>query len=90
MTAAGADLIELCRLNRPLLVAACRRIFNLIAVLGNSDAPEAGEALRDLLAFPSDLPNLAVLRPPDGNARPEGIAECFFERRRRGELGEVQ
>ena len=83
---AGADLIELCRLNRPLLVAARRRISSLIALLRNSNAPEAIEALRDLLAFPADLPDLAVLRPPDGNVRPDGIADSFFERRRRGDL----
>jgi hypothetical protein len=63
--------------------------LNLIAILGNLNAPEAIEALHDLLAFPSDLPNLAALRPPGGNGRPDGIADSCFERRRRGELVEV-
>lgn len=85
----GEELVELCRLNRPLLVAARRRILNLIAVLRTSDHPEAVEALRDLLAYPSDLPNLSALRPPGGNERPAGITDCFFERRRRGALPEV-
>jgi hypothetical protein len=82
----GEQLIELCRLNRPLLLVARRRILSLIAVLCSSNLPQAIEALRDLLAFPSDLPNLAALRPPGGNTRPESIADSFFERQRRGEL----
>ena len=86
---AGATVVELCRLNRPLLVAARRRIIALIAVLQASDDPEALLALRDLLAFPPDLPDLAALRPPAGNARPEGIADCFFARRHRGELADA-
>jgi hypothetical protein len=85
----GEKLVELCRLNRPLLVAARRRILNLLAILRDSDRPEAVEVLRDLLAYPANLPNLAALQPPDGNNRPTGIANCFFELRRRGELPEV-
>jgi hypothetical protein len=89
LTPLGADLLELCRLNRPLLVAARRRLLNLIAVLRDSKAPEAVEALRDLLALPVDLPDLAALRPPGGNDRPEGIADSFLGRQRRGELVDV-
>jgi hypothetical protein len=85
----GEQLIELCRLNRPLLLVARRRILSLIAVLRSSNSPEAIQAMRDLLAFPSDLPNLAALRPPGGNTRPEGIADSFLERQRRGELRDV-
>lgn len=85
----GEELVELCRLNRPLLVTARRCILNLIAVLRTSEHSEAVEALRNLLAYPSDLPNLSTLRPPDGNARPTGIADCFFDMRRRGALPEV-
>jgi hypothetical protein len=89
LTPLGAELLELCRLNRPLLVAARRRILNLIAFLRNAKEPEPFEALRELLAFPTDLPNLAVLRPPDGNDRPEGVTDSCFERKRRGELPDV-
>lgn len=39
--------------------------------------------------YPDDLPDLARLRPPGGNARPDGIAASHFERRKRGELPEV-
>ena len=89
LSEAGGVVIEFCRLNRPLLVAARRRILSLLAALQASDHPDALEAVRELLAFPADLPDLSSLRPPGGNARPEGIAESFCEQRRRGELPEV-
>lgn len=39
-----------------------------------------------LLSFPDDLPDLARLRPPGGNSRPEGIRESSLAKRERGEL----
>jgi hypothetical protein len=42
-----------------------------------------------LMGFPQDLPDLSILRPPGGNARPEGISEGCFARRERGELTET-
>jgi hypothetical protein len=39
-----------------------------------------------LLGFPDDLPDLARLRPPGGNSRPEGIRESSLAKRERGEL----
>ena len=89
LSGAGEELADLCRLNRPLLTAARRRVLNLIAILRTSSRPEAVEGLRDLLAHPDDLPNLSALQPPGGNSRPSGIADCCFELRRRGELPEV-
>ncbi len=88
-TERGSDLVELCRLNRPLLVAARRPVLALIAVLQASNDPKAADALRDLLSFPVDLPDLAAMRPPGGNLRQDRIADCFFELRRRGELPEA-
>lgn len=84
----GQELLELCRLNRPLLIAARHRMLTLIRVLQQSQSPEALPVLRELLGFPTDMPNLAVLRPPEGNARPEGIEQSCFSRRIRGELPE--
>ncbi len=50
-------------------------------------AEQADPALfRCLLAYPDDLPDLATLHPPGGNARPKGSADSHFERRKRGEL----
>jgi len=42
-----------------------------------------------LMGYPQDLPNLAALRPPGGNSRPEGINASFQRRRQRGELPAV-
>lgn len=42
-----------------------------------------------LMSFPENLPELARLRPPGGNSRPEGIEDSYFARRRRGELPET-
>jgi hypothetical protein len=39
-----------------------------------------------LMGYPVDLPDLAALRPPGGNTRPDGIAESNRQRRERGEL----
>jgi hypothetical protein len=39
-----------------------------------------------LMGFPYDLPDLSRLRPPGGNARPDGIYESCCARRERGEL----
>jgi hypothetical protein len=41
------------------------------------------------MGFPDDLPDLRRLRPPAGNARPEGLEDSFFAKRRRGELPET-
>ncbi len=45
------------------------------------------ELHRLLLGFPSDLPDLASLKPLS-NSRPEGIDESWFARAKRGELPE--
>lgn len=44
---------------------------------------------RQLMGFPSDLPDLKRLRPPGGNSRTAGIAQSYFEQRKRGELPET-
>jgi hypothetical protein len=47
------------------------------------------ELYRRLLRFPADLPDLAALRPPGGNSRPDGIEQSYFRRRERGELPDI-
>jgi hypothetical protein len=41
-------------------------------------AREDPELHRKLMGFPGDLPNVARLRPPGGNSRPEGIEQSYF------------
>jgi hypothetical protein len=43
---------------------------------------------RKLMGFPGDLPNVARLRPPDGNSRPEGIEQSYFVRKQKEILPE--
>jgi hypothetical protein len=38
------------------------------------------------MGFPDELPDLARLRPPDGNTRPEGIQESYFAKKTGGVL----
>lgn len=82
VTIEGAQFIDLCRLNRPARVDFRRRLLNLL------ETAEEG-VLLDWLGFPPDLPDLAALHPPTGNARAAGLAESHFERRRRDELPPV-
>lgn len=42
-----------------------------------------------VMGFPEDLPNLAALKPPGGNTRPEGILESFHARKEAGNLPET-
>jgi hypothetical protein len=39
-----------------------------------------------LMGFPDDLPNLARLRPPGGNTRPDGIEASYYVKRQNGSL----
>jgi hypothetical protein len=86
LTPWGAAMIKACSLNRHDLVTFRRDPRILLTLL----VARRGEAARQLrkryLGYPDDLPNLALLRPPGGNSRPDGIAASAFERRRRAEL----
>jgi hypothetical protein len=86
LTTDGDRLIAICRLNRPALVNARRRIADLIATLRDSHGEKAAALLRLYLGFPENLPLLSRLKPPRGNARPQGIMNSYYEKRQRGEL----
>jgi len=44
---------------------------------------------RKLMGFPEKLPNLASLRPPRGNTRPDGVLHSYFAQRKQGSLPET-
>lgn len=88
-TGAGAEFISVCQLNRPWLTDFRRRLLRLLNALSESEAPAAKAALKDLLAYPADLPDLRTKRPPGGNEYPDAVAQSYFEQRLRGELPEV-
>lgn len=75
-------LIDLLGLNRPSL----RELRELwIRILRLAELHD--QALKHrILSYPEHLPDLSVLRPPNGNNRLEGIEQSHFARRQRGEL----
>ena len=87
-TPAGEELICICRLDRPNLTAFRRLILETLTVLRRKRDVDAVELCRRYLGYPANLPNLAALRPPGGNSRPEGIAASAWARRSRRELPE--
>jgi hypothetical protein len=88
LTAIGVQFIAICHLNRPRLADFRRRLLRLLETLSASESPQATAALKELLAFPVDLPELDSKRPPEGNERPAGLLESCYARRQRGELPE--
>ncbi len=89
ITAGGEQTIETCRLNRPALVLARRRMLAMLQLLAASETEDSQSLLREYLTFPANLPALSQLQPPGGNARPEGIVASYDEQRKRGELPET-
>jgi len=89
LTRAGRKLCDLCHLNRPLLVQFRRDSRELLELLASRHEPKEQLALRRILGFPEDLPNLRANRPPGRNSRPEALLSCYFEQRKRGELAQV-
>ncbi len=49
----------------------------------------APDEWKRIMSFPVDLPNLRRKSPPDGNSRPEGLDECYYELKKLDQLPEV-
>jgi hypothetical protein len=88
LTPEGETLIDVCALNRPALVAFRRDLILLLPLLEKRPGTDAIRLRKRYFGYPDDLPDLATLRPPKGNARPDGIAASYLEQQRRGELPE--
>ncbi len=89
LSAEGRFLIRVSHLNRPLLVEFRRRLISLLKFLTTQETAEGEQLLRELLGFPTDLPDLSAKRPPGGNTRSEGIGQSFFHQQRQGILPDV-
>ena len=89
LTSEGKVWIQVCRLDRPKLTAFRKGLLALLRNLTTRQTPEVANLLRHCLGFPDNLPRLAVLRPPGGNVRPEGIVKSVFEQQGQGELAET-
>ncbi len=81
---AGA-LIEILGLHLEEAVEFRMTWIGIIALAAENDP----DLYRRLMGYPNDLPNLASLRPPDGNSRPEGIQQSSFAARQNGTLPET-
>lgn len=84
-TSEAARLIELLGLDSEKLTEFRMLWMGIVAL-----AREHDPALyRKLMGYPADLPDLAALRPPGGNTRPEGIEQSCYARRQSGTLPET-
>jgi hypothetical protein len=80
------------RIERTMEPAWWRRVLDWlrrprgIAELPSTVPPDAMAELVAWFGFPDDLPDLAALRPPGDNARPDGLAESHFALHQQGRL----
>jgi len=74
-------LIRQLDLNSPRLKSWRVMWMRIVALAKNRDA----RLYRQLVGFPEDLPDLSKMRPPM-NARKEGLEQCWFACRQRGDL----
>jgi hypothetical protein len=81
-TLQARKLIDRLGLNRPRLREYRELWVRIVRLAALHDTT----LLRRLLGYPADLPDLSSLRPPEGNARPDGVRQSHFARRQRGEL----
>jgi hypothetical protein len=86
LTPEGERLIALLRLDHPELTECRQLILDTLRLAAESSTPEAARVVHSLLAFPDDLPNLSLMRPPQGNTKPEGISSSYFGQRELGLL----
>ena len=80
--AEAGRLLAALDLNDPRRVEFRALWVSVVSLAGRFDP----DLHRRLLAYPADLPDLAALKPPSGNTRPEGVAASYHARRQRGEL----
>ena len=81
-TPEAAQLIELLGLDGDKLTEF-RTLWMGIVALAREHDPALHQKL---MGYPADLPDLAALRPPGGNTRPEGVEQSCFARKQSGTL----
>lgn len=89
MTPEAVEHVQVLGLDDPVLTNFRARIVRTLRRLQALPDQESKAILREWLGFPEDLPNLAALRPPGGNIRPDGIAQCCYKQRHIGTLPEA-
>jgi hypothetical protein len=90
LTVAGQRMIDRLDLNAPNRVAVRleKRTAHL-AKQADPDDPHVDHLFRRAFGYPDDLPDLAALRPPGGNAHFGSEAHSHFARRAQGALSSV-
>jgi hypothetical protein len=81
LTKDGQRLIRILRLDRADLTACRREFLRLERIAQENPGSDTAALFQDKLRYPDDLPDLARLRPPGGNHRPEGIRQSHFARK---------
>jgi len=77
----GEKLKQVLRLDSEKNVRDRYRWMRALEALRTSDP----ELYQEYMAFPKDLPDLRTKRVPE-NTRPDGVVDCYFVLRERGEL----
>ena len=81
----GEILIRVLKLNHPAHLRTRADRLKTLEIMARCEPEE----WKKMMGFPEELPNLRRRTPPGGNTRPEGINECWYERKQRAELPEV-
>lgn len=81
----ASRLIEILGLNSPQSTEFRMLWIGIVALAARHDL----SLYHALLGYPADLPNLAVLRPPGGNTRPQGVHDSYHSRRQNGTLADT-
>lgn len=89
LSSEGEAIVDILKLNASLYVEFRRDMMILLRACAESDNPHLHNRLSSLMRYPTDLPDLTLLRPPGGNTLPEGAEECHYRRRVAGTLPEL-
>ncbi len=83
----GQLVIDICLLNRKLLLDYRRRKIAIWNLLNATEDEGHRNVLGECFAYPIDLPDLRRLLPPEGNTLPDSEDKCCYALHDRGELG---
>lgn len=86
LTQEAVEHMQVLGLDDPDLTRYRKQIIDILKRLQALPDETATDILHQWLRFPNDLPNLNRLRPPNGNSRPEGVSECFYNQKQAGRL----
>lgn len=78
----GADTLRNLKLNAPYR----QYILALVRAFRTSNDLQLLTLYSSTMRYPTDLPDLSVLRPPGGNTQPEGLLTSYHRRAASGDL----